>query len=96
LKGEVEKLIESAKPAISPYFYRKEGVEDVELKGKVIIHNNSNAFRDWVANIKGYRIALLGHCTGAWLPDGVTRDMFESEWEQYEMANNPAKKEVKL
>lgn len=89
--AEVEGLIEKAKPEISPYFYRREA----KAKEQVVIRNNSNAFRHWVANVKGYPIALLGHCTGIWLPAGVTLEMFESEWEAYEKANNPAKREVK-
>lgn len=72
----------------------KEGKE-VKPKEAVVIHNNSDAFRNWVSDIKGYPFALLGHSTGIWLPPGVTLEMFESEWEAYERANNPAKREVK-
>jgi hypothetical protein len=63
-----------------------------EPKGQVVIHNNSDAFRHWVSDIKGYPIALLGHSTGVWLPPGVTLAMFEGEWNEYEKANNPKSK----
>jgi hypothetical protein len=73
-----------------------EGKEVVIPKEQVIIHNNSDAFRHWVSDIKGYPFALLGHSTGVWLPPGVTLEQFQKEWSDYELANNPAKqKEAK-
>lgn len=66
-----------------------------ETKEAVVIHNNSDAFRNWVSDIKGYDFALLGHSIVVWLPADVSLQDFEKEWEAYEKANNPAKKEVK-
>jgi hypothetical protein len=56
---------------------------------KVVFHNNSDAFRNWVTVVKGYEIDRLEHSTGVRLPDGITLSMFESEWEKYEKLNNP-------
>jgi hypothetical protein len=33
-------------------------------ENKIVVHNNSDAFRDWANEIKGYSIYLLGHSTG--------------------------------
>lgn len=57
--------------------------------GKIIVCNNSDAFRYWTANIKGYRIAHKGHATVIWLPKGMTSEMLAKEWQEYENANNP-------
>lgn len=64
--------------------------EKENQENKIVIHNNSDAFRNWVTDVKGYSISLLGHSTGIHLPDGVTQEVFESEWLAYEKANNPA------
>jgi hypothetical protein len=61
----------------------------VRQKDIYIFHNNSDAFRQWVTEIKGYVIVLLSHSTGIVLPMGITREMFEMEWKEYEKANNP-------
>lgn len=71
------------------------GEKEGKPKEAIVIHNNSDAFRHWVSDIKGYSFTLLGHSTGVWLPPDITLEMFESEWEAYEKANNPAKKEGK-
>ena len=52
-------------------------------------HNNSDTFRYWAEKIKGYEIKLLEHQTGVRLPNGVTLESFQREWEEYERANNP-------
>lgn len=63
--------------------------EKVPDEGKIMVCNNSDAFRYWTANIKGYRIAHQGHITEIWLPKGMTSEVFANEWGEYENANNP-------
>jgi hypothetical protein len=65
-------------------------VEKEPDEGKIIVCNNSEAFRYWTANIKGYRIAHKGHDTVVWLPKGMNSEMFAKEWIEYENVNNPA------
>jgi hypothetical protein len=98
--SEFRDRIESANDAVNDWKALNdkpgEGKEVVIPKEQVIIHNNSDAFRHWVSDIKGYPFALLGHSTGVWLPPGVTLEQFQKEWSDYELANNPAKqKEAK-
>jgi hypothetical protein len=57
-------------------------------EGKIIVCNNSDAFRYWTANIKGYRIAHKGLKTVVWLPEGMTSEILAKEWNEYENANN--------
>ena len=56
--------------------------------GKILVCNNSDAFRYWTANIKGYRIAHKGKNTVVWLPKGMTSEMLAKEWGEYENSNN--------
>lgn len=65
------------------------GEEGEPDEGKIMVCNNSDAFRYWTANIKGYRIAHNGHITGVWLPKGMTSEILAKEWDEYERANNP-------
>lgn len=66
-----------------------EGKDEKEPDGgKILVCNNSDAFRYWTANIKGYRIAHKGHITVVWLPKGITSEMLAKEWGEYEYSNN--------
>lgn len=56
----------------------------------IVIRNNSDAFKHWAENIKGYHICLLGHCVGVVLPDDTDRATFDAEWEEYQRENNPS------
>lgn len=65
--------------------------EALNGEGEIIrVNDNSDAFRNWVGNIKGYEIKLMEHQTGVRLPNGVTLEMFKKEWDEYESANNPS------
>jgi hypothetical protein len=60
-----------------------------EGENKIVVHDNSDAFRNWITDVKGYEISLLGHFTGVSLPIGVTSEILAKEWHEYEAANNP-------
>jgi cell division septum initiation protein DivIVA len=74
------------------WYRNPSGEKEVESKSYIVFPNNSDAFRNWAVDVKGYGIALLGHQTGVILPAGETYESFQAEWEVYERANNPNKK----
>jgi hypothetical protein len=76
------------------YLDESAGEKEVPPKEQAIFNNNSDAFRHWAEEIKGMPIIRLGHQTAVFLPEGVTQSMLQEEWDAYENANNPAKKEV--